>query len=172
MRDTTDPKLITEYAAMMRLENFRGFSVLDHESHIGEMIARTEATTLLDYGCGRAGAYATPNKVHKRWGVPIPRLYDPAWPPFAQKPAPGEIFDGVICNDVLEHIPQRHVDAVIEDLFSYARLFVFASVCCRPAKKKFSDGSNLHVTIKPYAWWRYRFDIASRGQEWVLIETF
>lgn len=170
MADTTDPDLIAQYSAAMLGLQFTGLSVAQHRVAIGELIRRHQAVTLLDYGCGKAAAYAAPHKLHKRWGVPQPTLYDPSWPLFQDKP--DGTFDGVICSDVLEHVGIEHVDAVIAELFGYADKFVFASVCCRKAKKKFSDGTNMHVTIRPYAWWQKKFEQFATGRaEYVLIQT-
>jgi hypothetical protein len=71
----------------------------------------------------------------------------------------------VICSDVLEHVPEQLVDNVIEELFGYARLFVWMSICCRQAKKHFPDGTNLHVTVQPEAWWIARIARYARAGE-------
>jgi hypothetical protein len=171
MADTVDRNLVAQYRTMMERESFKGLSVLQHEKVIGDLIEKTDSVYLLDYGCGRAGAYATPHKMHKRWGVPQPELYDPAWVERSFKPDGS--FHGVICSDVLEHIPERDLDAVIAELFGYAERFVFASVCCRPAKKHFEDGTNMHVTIHPYSWWREKMAAQAGGRDiqWLLVET-
>jgi hypothetical protein len=39
---------------------------------------------------------------------------------------------------------------------------VWASVCCRPAKKHFPDGVNMHVTVMPLDWWQERVNDANR----------
>jgi hypothetical protein len=174
MPDTTDETLISEYRRLMKKGkksgNFSGLSVLQHQKTIAQLIAKHGARTLLDYGCGRAAAYAAPSKIHKKWGVLLPTFYDPSWEPFAQKPT--GVFDGVICSDVLEHIGEQHIDAVISELIAYADKFIFASVCCRAAKKTFADGTNMHVTIKPYAWWHAKFiKLWDGGAEITLIET-
>lgn len=161
MMDTIDPELIAGYRRMATEgSNFQGLSVLQHARLIGKLITRTGARTLLDYGCAGAGAYAHPYLMHEGWGVDLPALYDPAVPAFEAKPS-GQ-FDGVICSDVLEHVPERHVDAVIAELFGYATRFVFASVCCRPAKKRFPGTQvNLHVTVRPFAWWEQKLRAAN-----------
>jgi hypothetical protein len=70
---------------------------------------------------------------------------------------PAGTFDGVLCSDVLEHVPDEELDVFIPRLFAYADKFVWASVCCRAAKKCFPSGENMHVTIRPMSWWRRRF---------------
>ena len=65
----------------------------------------------------------------------MPTLYDPAVQGIDVKPE-GQ-FDGVMCTDVLEHIPEDELDTVIADLAGYAKQWAFIAVCCRPAKKTF-----------------------------------
>lgn len=169
MRETTDPDLIAFYAEGAAKRNFKGLTILQHVESIEKVVRRTRAQTVLDYGSGQGKAWS--RGLTDRLGLSSVTCYDPAVPRFAQKPE-GR-FDGVICCDVLEHIGEEHIDAVIEELFGYARKFVWASVCCRPAKKTLPDGRNAHVTIRPYAWWGCKF--GSQGvrshKAWTLIET-
>lgn len=156
-------------------QQFRGLSCLQHAEQIGELIKATGSKTLLDWGCGGGDQYRKPHQLQKRWGVDRPRLYDPHFPRYSGKPI-GR-FHGVICTDVLEHLRETAVDAFIAGLFNHAERFVFASVCCRPAKKVFSNGENMHLTIQPYDWWHAKFEVAEAGQaarpivRWQLVET-
>lgn len=137
--------------------NFHGLSIVKFTRSIKKQIDRFDAKTLLDYGSGRGDAYGPPNNLAREFGV-MPTLYDPAFDTHNRKPPHGQVFDGVICSDVLEHVHGDHVDEVIMELGGYARHFVWASVCCRPAKKFFSDGvTNMHCTIQPYEWWFEKF---------------
>jgi hypothetical protein len=164
---TIDPELNVKYAAMAaKGGNLRGLSLLLHEKPIRKLIRNTGSKSILDYGSGAGDAY-TVKSLHKLWGVDKPVLYDPAFPSHSEKPE-GQ-FDGVICNDVMEHVPEYLVEAVIDELFAYATRFVFASVCCRPAAKKFADGQNLHVTVKPFAWWQEKFK--RKGPLLLLVES-
>lgn len=149
-----DLQFYREQAA--RGKRFRGLSVLPHADVIGELIRWHEAKTLLDFGCGAGDQYKPPFELHKRWGIAKPLLYDPAFPTHCAVPV-GQ-FDGVICSDVLEHLQPNEVPEFVARLFGYARSFVWASVCCRPAYKTFPDGRNLHLTVRPIGWWRAQFD--------------
>ena len=145
------PALYREMAAQGH--NFKGLSIINHRKIIRKLIRRVGAVTLLDYGSGRGDAYKPPHNTHVFWHVDRPRLYDPSFPEHDVMPAADETFDMVLCSDVLEHVPEDEVSLFIERLFSYANKYVWASVCCRPAKKKFPDGGNLHITVQPYDWW-------------------
>jgi len=79
----------------------------------------------------------------------------------------------VVCSDVLEHVPESEVNEFVQRLFSYEKRAVWASVCCRPAKKFFPGTDvNLHVTVQPYQWWHDTFsEHAEEGKVWELVET-
>ena len=140
--------LVDQYRLMHDAGHFPGHSVNKHADSIKKLIGKTNSRTILDYGCGKGRQYAELN-LHKYWNVE-PSLYDPAT--FPEKPK-GR-FDGVICTDVLEHIPEEELEDTLREIFSYARKFVFLSICIRPAKKTLPDGRNCHLTIKPELWWR------------------
>ena len=110
------------------------------------MIKDTRAETLLDFGCGKADAYD-----NNDWGWPMPTLYDPAIPEYAELPSGP--FDGVYSTDVLEHIPEEQLPEVIEQIFSRAERFVYLGIANNEAKAVLSDGSNAHVTRRDVDWW-------------------
>lgn len=151
-------------------KNFQGVSILNHVVSIRKLLTETDSHTMLDFGCGRGEAYKPPHKLYKQLGLPrhAVTLYDPAFMPTATLPK-GQ-FDLVVCSDVLEHVPEHEVDEFVARLFSYAKKAVWASVCCRPAKKFFPDGRNLHVTVKPFAWWEEKFG-RQKGADFMLVET-
>lgn len=167
-------KLILAYREMASSGgNFHGLSILQHAKQIGKLAREVNAKTMLDFGCGRGDAYRTPHKIYHQWGFSRQNvtLYDPAFKRDSGLPLGG--FDLVICSDVLEHIPEEEVDGFIARLFGHANRSVWASVCCRPAKKTFPDGTNLHVTVKPFAWWDEKFQKQSEheGIRYTLVET-
>ena len=150
-RETVDPALIAWYRqASATKAQFQGLSVINHAKPIRKLIQATGATRLLDYGCGLGNQYSAA-KLHEFWGVPVPALYDPGVVGLETKPAGS--FHGVICSDVLEHVPEALLGNLLAEVFGYAERFVWMSVCCRPAKKSFPDGRNLHVTVRDPQWW-------------------
>lgn len=151
---------------------FYGLSVLQHEAYIRSFMEMLGATSMLDFGCGRGDAYLEPHLLHERLHIRAEELglYDPAFEQHAE--LPGRKFDVVVCSDVLEHVPGDEVDAFIKALFAHADRGVWASVCCRLAKKSFEDGTNMHVTVQPFTWWRAKFAAAAGNlQQWQLVET-
>lgn len=166
---TVDPALIGYYRdAMIGGQQFHGLNILQYEHQIAVLIQETGAKTLLDYGSGRGHQY-TLNGLHRRWGILMPAMYDPAVEEFSEKPR--GVFDGVICSDVVEHVSEPYVEALIAELFAYSKLFVWASVCCRPAKKSFPDGRNMHVTIRPPDWWKAKFTAAAGNKRFAMVIT-
>jgi hypothetical protein len=168
----TRDQLIAEYRKQAALGQFQGLTVLNYESQLHKLCNRFNAKTILDYGSGHGKAWS--GGLQLRLGLTDVRRYDPAIPAFSDKPAAGEKFDGVVCCDVLEHMLREDVEQAIDDLFRYATKFVFATVCCRPAKKLFPDLTNMHVTIMPIDEWEALFRRKSceiPGPAWLLVET-
>lgn len=155
-------------------DNFHGLSIVQHSRVIGKLINRLGAKTILDYGCGRGDAYKQPHRLHRDWGLRWwdVTLYDPSFPEHNEEPGKTEKFDGVLCSDVLEHVPEEQVDEFVARLFHHAKKFVWASVCCRPAKKCFPGTEiNLHCTVRPFEWWQEVFQRHAGGIEFCLVET-
>lgn len=166
--------LVPAYREMAKggTANFQGLTVMNHTKQIGRLARSVSAKTMLDFGCGRGDAYRSPHKVYHQWGFHrgSVTLYDPAF--HQSNKLPTGRYDLVVCSDVLEHIPEAEVDAFVARLFAYAKSAVWASVCCRPAKKFFADGvTNLHVTVQPYQWWHDTFVERANGKPFELLET-
>lgn len=165
--------LIPLYRGMASTKmQFFGLSVLEHADLIGARIGQHGAKTLIDWGCGRGDAYKAPHKIWKRWGLSASDCYlhDPAFPKYATEPS--HVADAVICNDVLEHVPEDEVDEFVGKLFAHAGMFVWASFCNRPAKKVFpGTETNLHCTLHDMAWWTEKFAALSGGKTFYLVES-
>jgi len=56
------------------------------------------------------------------------------------------------CTDVMEHIPEEKVDAVIENTLRLCDR-VFFHICLREDHFGQELGEHLHLTVKPYLWW-------------------
>lgn len=138
-----------------------GKKMPDYIDHI--ITKKQRAITLLDYGCGQAIHTYQPLPEHDnktllgRFNGMIQcyYCYDPAVKKYNQKPPHGMLFDTVCCADVMEHIPEEHVDEVLEDIFSYLKDDGTAmfTISASQASKAFKDGENLHITLKEPQWW-------------------
>lgn len=155
---------------------FRGLSLLQSTKAIRKVVKEYGVQTVLDFGSGAGDAYRSPHKIHHEWGLRRASvfLHDPSFREHEALPPAGKLFDLVVCSDVLEHIPEAEVDTFINTLFGYARKVVWASVCCRPARKTFpGTETNLHVTVQPLDWWAAKFANASEehGVAGILVDS-
>jgi hypothetical protein len=144
---------------------FPGASLVPQAHHVRRLVEQTAARSILDYGSGKGSQYRPLRlaengverwqSVQEYWNVERIDCFDPAYEPFSRLPA-GK-HDGVICTDVLEHCPEDDLPWIVEELFSLASHFVFASVACHPAVKRLPNGENAHCTVKPPEYWKGLF---------------
>lgn len=148
-------------ASRSPMETFSGQSLLPQLTRIKRLIERTEAATVLDYGCGKAAGYEARNfeipghgvveSLVDYWDVAGVCFYDPGFEPY--RALPEGTFDGVIATDVLEHCPEEDIEWILEEIFGYARSFVFANIASYAARATLSNGENAHCTVQPWQWW-------------------
>lgn len=141
-------------------KDWAGYTCCAHVDMIASLVKKHATRTMLDYGCGKGYQYLG-RRIHEQWGGILPTCYDVGVRQLNAKPT--GTFDGVICCDVLEHIEEHDVDAILADIFGYAKRFVFLSIACVPAKIRapLPDGRNVHVTVKPPDWWRDKIEKAN-----------
>lgn len=150
-------------------KTYNGTSLPRHAARIKELVDAHGARTLLDYGSGKGQQYQPLEvrlsdgrqfaSIPEFWGVAV-TCYDPAYEPFRQLPS--GTFDGVVSTDVLEHCPEDDIGWILEEMFGYARKFVFANVACYPAMKHLPNGENAHCTVRPKAWWQEHLERVSQ----------
>src|SRR3954447_21617428 len=164
-------------------KTFPGSSLPPHIARIKMLIDATGARSILDYGSGKGMQYR-PQKIVTQgrevaesiaeyWDVDEVRCYDPGFAPYSELPS--GTFDGVVCTDVLEHLPEEDLDWVLEEIFGFAKRFVFLNVACFPARKSLPNGANAHVTVRDPQWWQAL--IAARasahaGVDWMLCAAY
>ena len=108
---------------------------------IKQVIDLTKSNSIIDFGCGKAKYYFEEIAINNNsygnitnyWNVNDVCLYDPGVKNFSKYPT--RKADGVICIDVVEHIPEGDAISFIEELFKLANKFVFIVIACYPAKK-------------------------------------
>jgi len=138
---------------------FDGKSLFYYFEPIKQLIEKTKSETLIDFGCGKAKYYFNKTiikgveyrNITEYWRIKDYYLYDPGVKEFSNYPS--EQKDGVICIDVVEHIPPEDVFKFIEDIFKLSKKFVFIVIACYPAQKTLPDGRNVHLTLlNPNEW--------------------
>lgn len=129
-------------------------SGLKYEKFIREVMKKTGAKTVLDYGCGKG-------TLKDRLGDCVSN-YDPAVDQWARDPQPADL---VVCTDVLEHVEPEYLQEVLDHIRALTKKVVFIVVSCRPAKRFLPDGRNAHLIVEPQEWWeahiRGRFKVFS-----------
>ena len=127
----------------------------------------SKINTILDIGCGLGWGVQYFRKIGKiAHGIDISNRIVWSWKErkidkFCEVasadsiPFPDDSFDLVMCLDVLEHIPCYAMQDVLREIRRVGNHdFVFL-ICCEPAHDKMPhDGSEPHICIHDYEWWR------------------
>ena len=163
-------------------KSWAGYDVVKYQKKIKDLVDRYGAQTILDYGCGKGLQYkdklpyggAGHELPPEQWktfdqylGVTV-YCYDPCVAGFEQLPPKGTKFDGVICTQVLNSIPDADMSWVRERLESYATKFCFIGVNFQreaKSKKSMYDPAHFH---KP----RTREFFRSHYQDWQGSDLF
>ena len=149
-----------------------GVASLGFAPIIKNIMEATKSKSVSDYGAGKCNLQRGLHEAGKVDFAYFP--YDPAFPEYGvPKPA-----DLVCCIDVLEHIEQEFLEAVLLDLNEITQTYGFFSIHIEPAVKQLPDGRNAHLIQQPTSWWLPRlcqyFEIShlelSPGGFWVLAE--
>lgn len=104
--------------------------------------------SIIDFGCGRSQLVdvigdACDAKTFR---------YDPAIPDYSEKPKGGP-FDLLINVDVLEHIPEDELDAIVGEMASLCKNAIIV-IDTRPAEAVLPNGENAHCTLKTHECWQ------------------
>lgn len=121
-------------------KSWAGYDVVKYQKKIYDLVQRYNAKTILDYGCGKGLQYKERLPYGGGPGLELPDsewqtfdkylgvkvyCYDPCVEGFEQLPPRGTKFDGVICTQVLNSIPDDDMPWVCDLLESYATKFCF-----------------------------------------------
>jgi len=146
---------VQQYIQMHKEDKYHKDSLISKDlDTIYGLVAGTKSETILDYGSGIGDQYYV-HKKNKIFHIELKNIfcYDPAVEKFNTFPT--ETFDGVICTDVLEHIPEgKELDTALTSIFVLADKFVYIAVHCGLANFQLPDGTNAHCTLKHPSWWK------------------
>ena len=142
---------------------FLGYSLTKWILKIKEIIKINKCDSLLDFGCGKGFLYKNKFKINDQeyrnlldcWKLDDVYLYDPGVKEFSVYPV--RKFDGLICTDVIEHIPENDILQFIDSLFKLSNKFIFVVIATIPATKFFDDGNNIHLCLKTKQEWEKIF---------------
>jgi hypothetical protein len=117
-------------------KSWAGYDVVKYQMKIKDLVVRYRAKTILDYGCGKGLQYKEPlpyagednwQTFNEYLGVTVYK-YDPCVPEHSTLPPVGTKFDGVICTQVLNSIPDDDMPWVRDLLEGYATKFCFVGL--------------------------------------------
>lgn len=120
-------------------KNWAGYDVVKYQRQIKDLVIKYNAKTILDYGCGKGFQYTDPlpyalgdeepvwTTFDKWLGVTVYK-YDPCVEEFKEPPSTNMKFDGVICNQVLQTIPDSDLSWVARKLKEHTDKFCFISL--------------------------------------------
>lgn len=113
-------------------------------------IMALKPASLIDFGCGQSNlAFLIAAKA----GIAEIHRYDPAIPEIST--LPGKRVELAVNVDVMEHIPDEEIDAVLASIAASAEHVLFV-IDTGPAKMLLSDGRNAHVSQHGAQWWLAR----------------
>ena len=147
---------MTDYTALYKQMHedplvFGGDTTKSYVKEISQLITKFNASSILDYGCGKGLQYTRDNLHHDYFNSIMPALFDIGVSEFEQLPS--GTFDAVISIDVLEHIPELQLEHVLKQIYSKANKCVFLGIHSYTATKYLPNGENVHCTIRPVEWW-------------------
>jgi len=148
------PTISEGYLAQQRVlhENpHYGVASIHYAPIVKQLVERLRIKSISDYGAGKCNLRRRLNELGLRDFEYFP--YDPVFPEYGQ-PRPAQL---VCCIDVLEHIEEPYLEAVLLDLKQITKGIGLFTVSTRPAHKALPDGRNAHLIQKPTSWWLPKF---------------
>jgi len=143
-------KLGTEF--QKNNKNWAGYDVVKYQKKIKDLVDHYGAKTILDYGCGKGLQYKEKLRYGGGAGHELPKeqwqtfdeylgvtvfKYDPCVAGFDILPEKNTKFDGVICTQVLNSIPDDDMSWVRQTLENHTTKFCFIGLNFqREAKEK------------------------------------
>lgn len=160
-----------KYQSMWQFDTYREVSPGEDSADLFLTVVKPDGL-ILDFGCGtgRASAYFA-SKGHDVFLIDFTdncRDDEALCLPFLQwdlmNPCPARAPYG-FCTDVMEHIAPENVDTVIRNIMSAAGT-VFFQISTIPDSMGVLTGQQLHLTVRPHAWWKAVFERLGFVVEW------
>ena len=121
---------------------------------IKDLMRQLNTKKVLDYGCGKGTLTDM---------LPEVQRYDPAIPQFSAPPAGADL---VVCRDVMEHVEEDMIDAVLDDIKRLARKAAWFQIVFGPSGEWLADGRNTHISVHPIDWWTEKLK-----QRWPVVHV-
>ncbi len=152
-------------------DTFPGKQTLQHAGIIKKMCDFYNPRSMLDFGSGKSNHYNTQindkegrtfENLKQYWGLAEIETYEPG----LGSKLSDNIFDAVICTDVIEHIFFGDVFWTLQELFKKSRKFVYVNISCDLTNTFLPNDENVHITVRSPDYWNGVLDtISSQFQE-------
>lgn len=138
--------LIDQYKEIHATRTY-GDTSIKNLRYIRPQVKVLAPASILDFGCGRSKLV---DVLGQSVGATVKR-YDPAIPEYSAPPE--GVSDLLINVDVLEHVPEDKLDAVVGHMARLCRnaIIVIDTV---QAEAVLPNGENAHCTLRSHDWWR------------------
>lgn len=164
-----------KYAAVWGIDSYRDYSPggVNVERFVKVLGKPSAYSTLVDFGCGagNAGLAFAEMGLDVTWvdltdaglmpEVPRQRFFQqPLWER-VRPSAAGLKFDYGFCCDVMEHIAPEFTMLALANMIAACKV-LWLQIALRPDAFGALVGEPLHLTVRPFVWWRDR--LAALGQ--------
>lgn len=168
----------TEREKYEKVYQFPGYGAIGHGLKIASYLLERAPTrgALGDFGCGRGGSFRPYlDAGFKIQPVDHVDALAPEWCdhpgvlPFVKANLWADALPSVsygICTDVMEHIPEVHVDGTIRNIAGAVVRGCLWSICHVPDVWGKRVGETLHMTVKDSGWWRNAL-----SKHWYVVEV-
>jgi hypothetical protein len=146
-----------KYAAVWSLPQYHNTSPgKRHAELFGRMVQPERGLSVLDIGCGAGEGGKALKELHGlnveyldqvKVGSLAPFIEQPLWKPITAK------FSYGYCCDVMEHIPTEFTMLCVRNMLDACEQ-VFFSISFQHDHFGAYVGEALHLTVKPFTWWR------------------
>ena len=140
----TDDKLIEQYRELHKSTKY-GQTARSAFASLKLCMDQANPSSVIEYGCGQSQLYkilGKPDMIYDR--------YDPAV--LGLDKVPDKSYEFLINTDVLEHIPEKDLDAVIGH-FKELSEHAYIRISTRLARTILPNGENAHCTVWPGEKW-------------------
>lgn len=130
-------------------------STINVAPRLRENLYNYSCKTMLDYGSGKGHQYSIEH-MDQYLDVGVD-MYDPGIPGIDT--LQDKTYDAVVCNNVLQLIPEEEIDSALAEIFAKATKFVMITTTPMPSTTKFfDDGTNININVQLESYWQAKID--------------
>ena len=147
-----------KYADIWQIDDYRKASMGRDYAGLFGRIVNPKRGSVLDIGCGAGEGGKALGEMYGLHVVYLdhvkvadldPFIEQPLWQPIAG------VYDYGYCVDVMEHLPEEFTMLAVRNILAACER-VFFVISFLPDRFGAFVGEPLHLTVRPFAWWRDR----------------